>query len=419
MITGLRSRSPCGRSIRHALFLLILAWAGCRGHVHAHRMLGVTNWFDPSIGRGRVHVVRPEGAWDLCFSCKTGGKGLFLAKKGGSAVVFGGNPRSRALPMLKTVHVTTGRFKRAAILTYKRDHLVLYSENTFGCLDVERLVEIRDKGPLAVVSTRVHNLCNKGRVFHDIVPKPLQGHDIRVVTAHHGQVLALGPNATKTTSYALLPRRTSSRTIPDLFARYAKDIPRDHRPLSGVLFEQEEVHMDISRGKVTITGRYLFHNPGPRDTMAGIFFPFPLDKGILYPDRIDVSGIPFSRTARGIRFDLHVKGNEKRWVTIRYTQRLKDSRAVYIVRSALAWHRPILRARFRIRYPSCFTNVHQPYRPASTGKGVIRLDIKDFVPVRDIVVTWKDHCNDKSGMRIVDHDRGGSHEDPNWVREEK
>lgn len=167
-----------------------------------------------------------------------------------------------------------------------------------------------------------------------------------------------------------------------------------------VEFVSESISMDIVNGQITVNGSYtLRSNDSALDTFP-LMYPFPVDSGLSYPDSITVlraedrSPIPFRENRERGMIMFAVRPGISDTFEVSYTQKIDGSSARYILTSTKAWGKPLERAEFNVSVPSNYRNVELSYDPdvkQKDGETVIyTLTRTDFMPDRDLVITWND-----------------------------
>jgi len=160
-------------------------------------------------------------------------------------------------------------------------------------------------------------------------------------------------------------------------------------PLS---FVREEVDVRVRPGKVEVCGTYHFACRTKNPVRAVMFYPFPLDSSLGYPDSVGVSGRDFVPGDSGVRFEVALKPNAEESVTVFYRQPVLGRSARYIVTTTQRWHEPIALARFSVTVPTSLAGAALNYRPDSVTKTESTLTWffarKRFFPSDDVVVSW-------------------------------
>jgi len=175
-------------------------------------------------------------------------------------------------------------------------------------------------------------------------------------------------------------------------------IETEEAPSLPVEFINEHVSLTIETDHVTATGRYRFRCNSSLAERFPILFPFPVDDGHAYPERItasqpDSAYIPFTedRRAGAIRFTANLLTYPE--FTVSYTQRITVPEARYILVTTAAWGKPLEQAVFTASLPDSLQPNEFSYPPDAVRKDNCRriytFERKNFMPVRDFIVSWK------------------------------
>jgi hypothetical protein len=164
-------------------------------------------------------------------------------------------------------------------------------------------------------------------------------------------------------------------------------------PTDPLHFAREEIEMNVRPGYLEIGGMYHFTNTFKKPTSARIFYPFPLDSTLDYPDSIALPGVDFERGDSGVFFRMPFTPQHEDSFFACYRQPLRGKSARYIVTTTRQWGRPIDVAQFRISVPREFLNVELSYKPDRIERNdstvVYHFVRRRFYPDRDVIVTWR------------------------------
>ena len=174
--------------------------------------------------------------------------------------------------------------------------------------------------------------------------------------------------------------------------------PEDCPPSARLSFESEEVRLRIAPGALEVNALYRFANTGNKPYKGSVGYPVAAAENQPAPGEVVVNGrnakVRCRRAGRcAAVLKLRVPPGQVRSLRIRYRQKLKSERAVYMLTSARRWKEPIKRAEFEVSVPAYFRHVRLSYRPDHTLlKGevrVYRFARGPFRPDRELTVTWK------------------------------
>ena len=163
-------------------------------------------------------------------------------------------------------------------------------------------------------------------------------------------------------------------------------------------FASELVVLDIESHEMTVTGTYTVRNPSNAAMVVGITYPIITAPDRPAPEALDFDGSPEAVVSRSdslaeARFKLAIPARGIRTFRVRYTQRHKPGRAVYMVTSANRWPTPLTHARFVIRHPETFEDVRLSF-PAeqvirTDGTVEHRITRQPFSPDKEMEITWR------------------------------
>ncbi len=162
-------------------------------------------------------------------------------------------------------------------------------------------------------------------------------------------------------------------------------------------FYKENITMEISEGYFHVTGTYYLRS----DSVATfpLTYPFPEDPLYGEVDSVNIfnlkKGTPveiMKSTEPGILFIAETDSNGKAEILISYRQKLKGSKAEYIVLTTRTWQKPIEEATFQLITPRDMAIVHFSYAPSDTlvtsENKVYTWQKFNFMPDRNMVFEW-------------------------------
>jgi hypothetical protein len=172
---------------------------------------------------------------------------------------------------------------------------------------------------------------------------------------------------------------------------------------NSIRFSREKITMSIGMDHILLEGRYIFRNDGEDAVKGPLFYPFPVDSNMLYPDSINVSiaradgtleDLRYNKTKKGITFGVEYPRGGTREVVVTYRQRVKAQTARYILTTAQSWGRSLEEAEFFIEVPHNLEIRSISYGDFELWKGedryVYHMRKVNFLPVTDILVAWKE-----------------------------
>lgn len=170
-------------------------------------------------------------------------------------------------------------------------------------------------------------------------------------------------------------------------------------------FVGEEVALTVDDSTAQVSGTYFFQNYGGIDFRAPVFFPFYVDGHASYPDliraacrigadtlRADLRYVE-SRRRGGISLSIPLRAHQRTTWFLSYQQKITSKRAVYMITSTHAWKEPLREATYTFVFPDYFKSV-ETWPPPDTayslnGKTFYRCTKRDFMPDREMEITWK------------------------------
>ena len=140
-------------------------------------------------------------------------------------------------------------------------------------------------------------------------------------------------------------------------------------PVSSILFDWEHVYLSIDKDKMDVEVTLEYKNTNPNWILLDLFFPFQQsvessisnisvtsihDTG---DNESDIKNIDFTIDGSRILFDLFIGPDEKVNLRINYSEKLRDTKASYILTSIKKWQKPVSKAFFTVKLPSY---IHSP-----------------------------------------------------------
>lgn len=156
-------------------------------------------------------------------------------------------------------------------------------------------------------------------------------------------------------------------------------------------FREETIHVTVNPPDMTVDALYIFENHSEIALNMGMYYPFPLEPELAYPHQVDVKGARFKRTPTGLLWKLSLTPHGAATVEVKYTQRCLGALARYILTSTAFWNRSLEKGHYRVDWPSTLPNVSVSYpgtRRSEGGREFLEWEANDFMPTKDIVVTW-------------------------------
>ena len=168
-------------------------------------------------------------------------------------------------------------------------------------------------------------------------------------------------------------------------------------------FFKEEITLSVTDSMASVEGVYYFRNNTDKDFDFPVLFPFYVDSLTLYPHAINaylvknknLQSLKFRQMSNfeGISIRIPLKAGEVMSWRLDYSQKLKANRAVYIITSTAAWHKPLEEATYYFKASETFTDIEiwpeadTTYR--ENGNIVFKCRREDFMPEQDMEINWK------------------------------
>jgi hypothetical protein len=169
---------------------------------------------------------------------------------------------------------------------------------------------------------------------------------------------------------------------------------------STVDFFKEEITMVVEDSTASIWGLYYFRNNGDFTGEFPVQFPFYIDSLSLFPDTIkaymiasgDTTSLWFRRVKDTIVLRIPITNRGVTSWHLDYKQRLRDTRAVYIITSTASWGKPLEDATYRFIALAKYDSVETWPEPDTV---IARGDYKEyltrkseFMPEKNMEIKW-------------------------------
>ncbi len=177
--------------------------------------------------------------------------------------------------------------------------------------------------------------------------------------------------------------------------------PGNGYPSTGILFTSEIVIMDVEENRLKVEGTYNFKNPSYSDWSGRIAYPIYVDQDQPAAEHVLLEGEDEPLEVRCLTPDqclavifLELEAGETRSIKLSYEQHLLKNRAVYLLTTAQSWDRPLEKAELVVKIDRNFENVQISYTPdreeMEGSKKVYTIERTDFIPDRELEVSWSD-----------------------------
>ena len=163
-------------------------------------------------------------------------------------------------------------------------------------------------------------------------------------------------------------------------------------------FVSEKIEITISDNLCLIEGDYFFLSDYSVPIKKNLFYPFPVDSLLLYPDLIKVKdvqknkNISFTKTKTGIYFPIEIPQRKTVIYKVFYSQKIKGNRAEYILTTTQKWGRALEKADFIIKLPKEFELKYLSYeydKMETVNNYIIyKIHKENFMPEKNLIVDW-------------------------------
>jgi hypothetical protein len=112
-------------------------------------------------------------------------------------------------------------------------------------------------------------------------------------------------------------------------------------------FVRERIDITVTACRIDVDGLYVYRNPWPVAWSQGLRVPFPFSPHQLLPSSVDVvdgrTGDPLRVLWIGgePRFSVEVPAHGESFVRVRFSQRVLQGRAAYLLTTTRPWGRPL------------------------------------------------------------------------------
>jgi len=163
-------------------------------------------------------------------------------------------------------------------------------------------------------------------------------------------------------------------------------------------FAGEKIEITIHDNYCSVKGTYTFRNNHSESIKRMLFYPFPIDSTLLFPDSIKISNvkknknISFVDAKTGIYFPIDVPAGKTVVYQVFYTQQTCTNKFEYILTSTQSWNRPLDFAEFIIKIPVELELKLLSYKSDSMEKvnhfNVYKFHKEKFMPTKNLLVEW-------------------------------
>ena len=244
--------------------------------------------------------------------------------------------------------------------------------------------EDRDIDPVRPLDNKTLTALNLGWVNRKLAP----GQEVRIA-------YALGK--AETGNPGELPQVP---VIPQKQWDFDRSLHQSPGPTGGtppgreVSFRAETIRMEVTDDKLRVVGTYHLRNRTPASVATTLLYPFPVDDAHSYPHSIVVDGATKRPAENGVILALSFGPQEERTFEVEYEQSLAEPNATYILLSTQAWGEPLEHGLYEVSWPADFKDVRISYdgkRTTTHGRTTLSFERSNFLPDRDLTVSWSAH----------------------------
>ena len=163
-------------------------------------------------------------------------------------------------------------------------------------------------------------------------------------------------------------------------------------------FIRESIDIVIGDKYAAVTGIYYFRNNFNQEITKPIFYPFPINNILPYPDSIRVFDlkdnlIHFNKSSNGIHFTVYVPADSEISIKVKYSQKLLSNEMMYILKTTQNWKHPLLKAEYKISILKEFELKEislEPYnRESNSSYNIFYIYKENFMPIDDLIIKWE------------------------------
>jgi len=165
------------------------------------------------------------------------------------------------------------------------------------------------------------------------------------------------------------------------------------------IFEKEVIEIDILEDQCVTTGSYYFKNHSEQPILNRVlFYPFPVDSNISYPDSIVVFNphnkqVSYSKTYNGIFFKINITSMSTECYTVKFYQQTSNKKYEYILSTTQFWKQPLSSADFIITLPNNLSieciSLHYNRIVESKKNKKYFIHRKNFYPTENLIIEWR------------------------------
>ena len=163
-------------------------------------------------------------------------------------------------------------------------------------------------------------------------------------------------------------------------------------------FVREKIEINLDSARFHINGDYFFKNTSTTPIKRNLFYPFPIDSCLTYPDPINIfsvqkhENISFLRVKKGIFFSIEIPPQKTVLYKVFYSQSTVNNKAEYILTTTKKWGKALEKADFIIKIPSELELKFLSYDYDEIEKIdeylIYKIHKENFMPQKNLIVEW-------------------------------
>ena len=166
-----------------------------------------------------------------------------------------------------------------------------------------------------------------------------------------------------------------------------------------VEFTSENVSIDLHPDNAQVRGTYTFSNPGNKEKIVKINYPFVINEQIGIPTSIvvqteDGQTIDYNVQDNAVKFELSVPPQSSRNLSISFTQPCYDGGFTYILTTTQSWGKPLVSAVFTVNVDNTVSEFQSNYTLEQVDKTdtftSYSYQTENFNPDQDMQFSWNE-----------------------------
>ena len=175
-------------------------------------------------------------------------------------------------------------------------------------------------------------------------------------------------------------------------------------------FYQEDLDFKIEENYFYVDGLYYFRNTSSKEINRRLFYPFPQDEAYGEVDSIfafniqdSLKEINLHNNLKGSSFTIHIDPDTTAIYRIGYRQKLKETKAEYILTTTQSWGIPFTQVNYTLEFPKEFSLDSISYIPDSLHEGkekyIFFWHKDNFMPNKNFEINFKNQEETLNGRK--------------------